>query len=300
MKKELQEARNNWKALENSYCYITHMNTKDAQLKIRPSKKETFTHARVPDAETVARLETALQKIADLKMELLHANVAAPQMQPSKKETCAPAKSVNEKKTLNPAKPAVAGTAARHVKTRAAARIAAKGQSVRKILKGARWQKRVTTLQLEQEAEREAKRHCSEEPGARWAKRVATLQLKQEAKREAKRRYGKEPFPAGLTGSRDHRRAARLASLQSQIACLEEMQSAQRTTRSGSKSHSDGDRHESWYTPMPWELIGMEPHTTNGARICFNHNLPKGCDKADEGGMCPKGLHVCMRRKCEE
>ncbi len=200
LKKELQEARGNWKSLENSYCYITHMNTKDAQLKIRLSKKETFTHARVPDAETVARLETALQRVADLKTEVLCTNVAALQIRPSKKKTCAPTKSVNEEKTLNTAKPDVAGTAKRGFITRAAAKIAVKEPSTRllkKILKNPRWGKRGATLQLKQEVEREAKRLC-----------------------------GEEPFPANLTGSPDNQRAARLASIQNQIACLEEKQSA--------------------------------------------------------------------------
>ena len=46
---------------------------------------------------------------------------------------------------------------------------------------------------------------------------------------------------------------------------------------------------------MPRALIGMESRTWNGDPICFNHNLPGGCDKAKWGERCPKGLHVCKQ-----
>ncbi len=267
LKKKLQEARDNWKVIKQSFSYLTHMNTQDAQLKIQPSKKETSAHAKVPDAEAVARLETALQQVADLQMKLLRANVAAPQIRPSTKETCAPAESINEKKTLNPAKPAIAGTAAKHIKTRTAVRIAAKGPSARSLSK--------------------------------LAKHVAAVEFKRENEREAKHLCGEEPFPAGLTGSRDNYRADKLASLQRQVAYLEEVRRAQKMIRSGCKSRSDGGRREPGYTALPGELIGMEPRTRDSDPICFNHNLPKGGDKAEWGGMCAKGLHICMKRRCE-
>ena len=51
---------------------------------------------------------------------------------------------------------------------------------------------------------------------------------------------------------------------------------------------------------MPKELIGLESKIENGEPICFNCNLPGGCNKAKWGEKCPKGLHVRTKRGCKK
>ena len=48
---------------------------------------------------------------------------------------------------------------------------------------------------------------------------------------------------------------------------------------------------------MPPELVGMAYMTDRDEPICFAYNLD-GCDKADSGERCPRGLHVCARPGC--
>ncbi len=80
MKERLQEAQAQWQILKMKMKLKTLQDAKDAELKIRPSKEETLTHARAPDVETAARLENALEQVADLKEKLLRVKNAEPKI----------------------------------------------------------------------------------------------------------------------------------------------------------------------------------------------------------------------------
>ncbi len=99
----------------------------------------------------------------------------------------------------------------------------------------------------------------------------------------------------------------------SQIFYFEKtLRKARRAIRRGSKGPSGGGRNnkrtrgrtcESKRSrfPMPKELIGLEPVTEDGERICFAYNLPKGCNAAAKRGeICSKGLHVCAKKGRKE
>ena len=60
VKKKLQDAKARWRITKLKMTSKTLQDAKDAELKIRPSKKETLTPARAPDAKAAARLENAL------------------------------------------------------------------------------------------------------------------------------------------------------------------------------------------------------------------------------------------------
>ena len=46
---------------------------------------------------------------------------------------------------------------------------------------------------------------------------------------------------------------------------------------------------------MPQDLIGLQPQTKSGKRMCYNFNLPRGCDLATAGQECSKRAHLCMK-----
>ncbi len=66
MKEKLQDAKARWRITKLKMTLKTLQDAKDAELKIRPSKKETLTPARAPDAKAAARLENALGQVANL------------------------------------------------------------------------------------------------------------------------------------------------------------------------------------------------------------------------------------------
>lgn len=51
-------------------------------------------------------------------------------------------------------------------------------------------------------------------------------------------------------------------------------------------------------TKMPAALIGKLSSLPDGRRICFNFNLPVGCDAAPPGAACNRGAHVCCEPNC--
>ena len=46
---------------------------------------------------------------------------------------------------------------------------------------------------------------------------------------------------------------------------------------------------------MPAALRGQNHVTTSGDRICYDYNLAHGCNLANAGAQCPKGMHVCTK-----
>ena len=52
-------------------------------------------------------------------------------------------------------------------------------------------------------------------------------------------------------------------------------------------------------SPMPPGLEGKCHRTAAGDPICFNYNLPSGCQHSvAAGGRCPRGFHVCAEPGC--
>ena len=51
---------------------------------------------------------------------------------------------------------------------------------------------------------------------------------------------------------------------------------------------------------MPAPIQGKAWETPTKDPICFNYNMPGGCDKAQRGQSCPKGKHVCCEWGCYE
>ena len=49
---------------------------------------------------------------------------------------------------------------------------------------------------------------------------------------------------------------------------------------------------------MPAELQGMAARTASGQNICFGYNTARGCNNADHGKACVRGLHVCCVPGC--
>ena len=50
---------------------------------------------------------------------------------------------------------------------------------------------------------------------------------------------------------------------------------------------------------LPYQLKGCASATPDGARICFAYNI-SGCNDADDGGQCRKGVHVCAGKGCHQ
>ena len=57
------------------------------------------------------------------------------------------------------------------------------------------------------------------------------------------------------------------------------------------KRKSKGEHVQTWVPP---KLRGGKPTNPAGHPICFNYNLD-GCDAAQPGSACPRGLHVCCK-----
>ena len=57
------------------------------------------------------------------------------------------------------------------------------------------------------------------------------------------------------------------------------------------KRKSKGEHVQTWVPP---KLRGGKPTNPAGNPICFNYNL-EGCDAAQVGSACPRGLHVCCK-----
>ena len=73
-----------------------------------------------------------------------------------------------------------------------------------------------------------------------------------------------------------------------------------RGNKGGGKRKGKGKGNKRKFVPMPKALIGLDPTDENDENICFDCNLPCGCDKAKWGEKCPKGWHKCMKRGCKK
>lgn len=50
---------------------------------------------------------------------------------------------------------------------------------------------------------------------------------------------------------------------------------------------------------LPEELKGKMTSTKTGKRICWNYNLPQGCQSGvKDGQACDRGLHICAEPRC--
>ena len=50
---------------------------------------------------------------------------------------------------------------------------------------------------------------------------------------------------------------------------------------------------------LPQELKGKVTQTKTGKRICWNYNLPQGCQSGvKDGQSCDRGLHLCAEPRC--
>ena len=50
---------------------------------------------------------------------------------------------------------------------------------------------------------------------------------------------------------------------------------------------------------LPDDLKGKVTLTKTGKRICWNYNLPQGCNSGvRDGQACDRGLHICAEPKC--
>ena len=57
------------------------------------------------------------------------------------------------------------------------------------------------------------------------------------------------------------------------------------------KRKTKGEHVQTWVPP---KLRGGKPTNPAGHPICFNYNLD-GCDAAQPGSACPRGLHICCK-----
>ena len=57
------------------------------------------------------------------------------------------------------------------------------------------------------------------------------------------------------------------------------------------KRKTKGEHVQTWVPP---KLRGGRPTNPAGSPICFNYNL-EGCDGAQPGSACPRGLHICCK-----
>ncbi len=57
------------------------------------------------------------------------------------------------------------------------------------------------------------------------------------------------------------------------------------------KRKTKGEHVQTWVPP---KLRGGKPTNPSGSPICFNYNL-EGCDAAQPGSACPRGLHICCK-----
>lgn len=57
------------------------------------------------------------------------------------------------------------------------------------------------------------------------------------------------------------------------------------------KKKTKGEHVQTWVPP---KLRGGRPTNQAGNPICFNYNL-EGCDAAQPGSACPRGLHICCK-----
>ena len=44
---------------------------------------------------------------------------------------------------------------------------------------------------------------------------------------------------------------------------------------------------------MPYALIGCKSRSSDGSKLCFDFNLPSGCQLEAGSGKCAKGVHAC-------
>jgi hypothetical protein len=62
------------------------------------------------------------------------------------------------------------------------------------------------------------------------------------------------------------------------------------------KGKGKGKGKEKGKGALPAALIGLHSKDADGNRLCFNFNLPGGCEY--EAGACPRGKHKCMKPGC--
>lgn len=77
-----------------------------------------------------------------------------------------------------------------------------------------------------------------------------------------------------------------------------EMLKAQSQGKGKAKGKDRGGGKEA---PLPRELIGMSPTSTDNRSLCYGYNMKAGCsDKVEPGGRCRRGYHLCMVPGCSK
>ena len=69
----------------------------------------------------------------------------------------------------------------------------------------------------------------------------------------------------------------------------------------GGKGKKGKGKDGAAFTPknLPEELEGKVTIAKTGKRICWNHNLPQGCQSGvKDGQSCDRGLHLCAELRC--
>ena len=51
---------------------------------------------------------------------------------------------------------------------------------------------------------------------------------------------------------------------------------------------------------VPEQLINKARETKDCKRLCWAFNLPNGCSKAQAGGSCDRGAHLCAEIGCQK
>ena len=70
----------------------------------------------------------------------------------------------------------------------------------------------------------------------------------------------------------------------------------QQQMASGKGNKSKGKEKGKGKGNVPKALIGLHTQDADGNRMCYNFNLPGGCEY--EAGACPRGKHACMKPFC--
>ena len=69
--------------------------------------------------------------------------------------------------------------------------------------------------------------------------------------------------------------------------------------KGGKGKKGKGKEHVSVPKNIPEELKGKMTITKTGKRICWNYNLPQGCQSGvKDGQSCDRGLHICAEPRC--
>ena len=72
-----------------------------------------------------------------------------------------------------------------------------------------------------------------------------------------------------------------------------------RGSKDKGKAKAKGNGRERNAFRMPRELVGQDAADSQRRPICFDFNL-QGCNKAEPGGRCKSGMHLCSRPGCHQ